>query len=440
MTTPATTATADRLDPATHRIRRSFLTQVFDPAAGVVFRHLALSAHRMTLGRDPQTRTTHFEVPDAQASRQHCELAYVPETGHYRVRDLGSKNGTTVDGAPLADEAVPLVGCGVLRVGESLFVYNELESPIGVERLQVTDGLSPRRALAERMADMAAPTLVPILLTGPTGAGKELLARRVHEASGRSGPLVAVNCATFSRELLASELFGHVKGAFSGAAASRAGLFLSANGGTLFLDEVADFPADQQPALLRALQERRIRPVGSDRELNVDVRVVSATHRDLTQLQASAAFREDLFGRLAGVTIVLPGLCDRREEVLALFCGALGHDAPPLTVAAAEALLLHDWPYNVREIQQAAATVRMFAPAVQCIGPGLLPAAIQRAARTRSTPDTADAQAFDRDHLIRLLTAHEGNIASVGRSLGKTRQQVYRLLQAHRIDPTAFRS
>ncbi len=375
---------------------------------------------RIAIGRDPGDGG--FATDDGRTSRHHCDLALVPEYGIYRVKDRGSRNGTFIDGRRVTDG--PLRHGSVLRVGDSLLVF---------ACVPVEPGCEPTPSMRERAegtADRVAPTDLSVLVLGPTGAGKERLAQRVHQRSGRRGRLVSVNCGAFGRDLLASELFGHVRGAFSGAQTDREGLFVAAQGGTLFLDEVGELPPDQQPALLRVLQEKRVRPVGADRDRAVDVRIVAATQRPL----AGSDFRADLHARLAGLTIELPGLIDRREEILPLFRVFLG-DAPPLTADAAEAMLLHDWPHNVRGLQAAASRVKLFATHVEHIDLPLLPAEVQR----RVADDAAEAGAPGRETLAQLLTEHGGNVASVARATGQHRQQVYRWLRAHDLDPTDYR-
>ena len=431
------TATTTADDPSTRGagpIRRCFLTQVFSATEGLLWRSRRLDARRLVLGREPGDGE--LVVDDGKASRRHCELVHQPESGRYRLRDLGSKNGTFLDAVRVESEI--LLGCAVVRVGGALFVYNEVETPLRFDQLPNEVGVSPVRAMANRMIDLAASAELPVLITGPTGAGKELLARRLHEASGRRGPFVPVNCAGFSRELVGSELFGHVKGAFSGANSNRAGLFAAAAEGTIFLDEIADLPLDQQPALLRALQDRRIRPVGADREQSVDARVVTATHRDLDEMQVRGLFRDDLYARIASVHVRLPGLTERREELLSLFRDAAGYSMPPLQLEAAEALLLHGWPYNVREVHQAAAAVRLFAGGAESLGPDLLPAAIRHSRDARLTAPEADTP-IDPTHLSRLMKRHAGNVTDVGRALGRSRQQIYRLLRLYRLDLDDFR-
>jgi len=436
MSAQSSTTTSEVRPPVGSALRRFFLTQVYADGHGVAWRHHRVDGHRVVLGRDPGPGGIAFD--DEQASRAHCELVFDKARGRYRLRDLKSKNGTFANGR-VVDELL-LEGCVVLRLGGTLCVFNEVEMPLALDAFRVPDGVSPRRAIAERLIDLVAPEGVSVMVVGPTGAGKELLAQRLHAASGRRGALVPVNCAGLTREMVGSELFGHVRGAFTGAHTHRAGLFAEAAGGTLFLDEVADLPLEQQPALLRAAQNGRVRPVGADREVEVDVRFVSATHQDLVAMQQSGRFREDLYARLAGVTVVLPGLTDRREEILGLLVAAAPARMPPLTLQAAEALLLHDWPLNVREVQQVAAVVRMFMAGASSVDLEHLPTSVTAAYhRALTCGDGRPSPPMERAELVRVIAEHEGNVARVARTLGKTRQQIYRLAALHRIDVKALR-
>jgi DNA-binding NtrC family response regulator len=436
MSAQSSTTTSDVRLPIGSALRRFFLTQVYADEQGVVWRHHRIDGHRVVIGRDPGPGGIAFD--DEQASRAHCELVFDRARGRYRLRDLKSKNGTYVHGR-IVDELL-LEGCVVLRLGGSLWVFNEVETPLALDAFQVPEGVSPRRAVAERLIDLVAPDAVSVMVVGPTGAGKDLLAQRLHAASGRRGALVPVNCAGLTREMVGSELFGHVRGAFTGAHTHRAGLFAEAAGGTLFLDEVADLPLEQQPALLRAVQNGRVRPVGADREVAVDVRIVSATHQDLVVLQQSGRFRDDLYARLAGVTVALPGLSDRREEILGLLVAVAPSKMPSITRPAAEALLLHDWPLNVREVQQVAAVVRMFMAGASRVDLEHLPASVIAAyQRALAQNESRPSPPMERAELVRVIADHEGNVARVARSLGKTRQQIYRLAALHRIDVKALR-
>jgi DNA-binding NtrC family response regulator len=393
---------------------------------------VALSVDGLEIGREPRDG---LALDDHTASRRHAEIRFVRSDDGFEVRDRGSKNGTWVNGRRI--DRARLESGAVLRIGAHLFVFEELRLPQRVD-LSASPAVSLARAWVEHQVDRAAASDLPILVQGPTGAGKERLAQRVHRGSGRGGGLVAVNCATLNRELLGSELFGHVKGAFSDARADRAGLVASADGGTLFLDEIADLPLDQQPALLRVLQEQRLRPVGSDRELTVDVRVVAATHRDLEAAQAGGSFRADLYARLAGLVVTLPGLRERRVEVLAL----LRELAPRLRLSleAAEALLLYDWPRNVRELRHLAKRLELLA--ADPVELSQLPQPIQSPPAADAEVDSLGATVGrrpERDELEQLLRDHAGKVAGVARTLGLTRQSVYRLLEEHGLVAAEFR-
>ncbi len=379
-----------------------------------------------------------IQVDDRAASRRHARIQ-IGEDGHAEVIDLGSRNGTTVNGQ--AVERKRLMPSSVIRIGDSLFVYAEISLPANADGFVVPDDASISWALSNHFASLAAPSMLPVLLQGPTGTGKELLAQRIHEASGREGELVPVNCGSLASELVASELFGHESGAFSGAKGSRAGLFAAADGGTLFLDEIGELPRDQQPALLRVLQEGRIRPVGSDRERTVDVRVISATHRPLRVLAAEGRFRQDLYFRLAGFDLETHALTERREDILRLFSRFSTQSA--LTADAAEALLFYAWPGNVRELKAVAAQARLVA-APGRIAMSHLPVAVREFEMAEGPVDEDAAEPTiirqpSRDELIELLRTHDGNIASVGRVLGRHRQQVYRWLKRLDIQPDDYR-
>ena len=437
----ATTDTAPHSRGAGTGLRVRRLTCVYGPGkeAGASWNP---SGGELTIGRVNGRARLQFD--DARISRRHAELVHEPHVDAVLIRDLGSKNGTYLNGARIRSEH--LMGGSVLRIGDTLFVYEELDTTPGLAGRLGGSGRSMGRALAEAFVDLAAPSGAHMLIQGPTGAGKELLAGRAHRASGRPGRLVAVNCATFNRELVGSELFGHVRGAFSGARAPRKGLFQDADRGTLFLDEIAELQPDMQAALLRAVQDGHIRPVGSDRELRVDVRVVAATHQDLAARTRSGKFREDLLARLSGASVTLPGLEDRRVEILPLMQEFLGTDAPPLDPDAAEALLLHDWPHNVREIQQVSRSAMLLAEGMDELDLSLLPERFRQrlqpgAARVRKEfgVTIAAGERPPPDHIRRLLIEHGGNVAAIVRTTGWHREQLYRWMRAAGIDPAAFR-
>jgi two-component system response regulator GlrR len=304
---------------------------------------------------------------------------------------------------------------------------------------------SPRMAEVLAEARLVAATDASVLISGESGTGKELLARALHQASPRAArPFVAVNCAAIPEALLESELFGHVKGAFTGAQGHRQGLIPAAQGGTVFLDEIGDMPLALQVKLLRVLQERVVRPVGSNDAVAVDVRVLSATHRDLEVAMAEGQFRPDLFYRLNVVKLTLPPLAERREDIALLaqhFLAALAarHRKPVKGFApdALEALVTAPWPGNVRQLYNVVEQVCVLATA------RLVPLAqVQRAlqAPAREVLNYQHAkQRFERDYLNQLLKLTSGQVAEAARLADRNRTEFYRLMQKHGLDPQLFR-
>lgn len=289
----------------------------------------------------------------------------------------------------------------------------------------------------------AASTGAPVLLLGETGAGKGAAARALHEASvRRRGPLVVANCAAIPETLAESTLFGHRAGAFTGATTNADGLFAAADRGTLLLDEVGDLPAALQPKLLQALEAGEVLPVGASRPRRVDVRFVAATNVDLEAAVGRGAFRSDLYAWLASVVLTTPPLRERREDVLSLLCAALEQARPPLTADLAEALVLHRWPYNVRELQQLARAL----PALGGDAPRWHLTLVADRLRLpepepgRARPGDRRTGPPSRDALVVLLDRHGGVVARVAAELGRSPRQVYRWLERHRIDPDDHRA
>lgn len=303
-----------------------------------------------------------------------------------------------------------------------------------------------------RMADllaearMVARSDASVLLRGDSGTGKELLARAIHRASARAGrPFIAVNCGAIPEALLESELFGHVKGAFTDAVANHKGLFQAADGGTLLLDEIGDMPPALQVKLLRVLQERAVRPVGSSQSHPVDVRILSATHRDLDAAMAAGQFREDLYYRINVVTLTLPTLAERREDIPLLanhFLGKLaakyGRRLSGFAPEALKALIAAPWPGNVRQLYNVVEQVCALATTP------LVPLAlVQRALRAPSVQVLTYAEAkqrFEREYLVGLLKLTDGSVADAARLADRNRTEFYRLLQKHALTPGHFQS
>jgi two-component system response regulator GlrR len=305
---------------------------------------------------------------------------------------------------------------------------------------------SSRMAEALAEARMVAQSDASVLLRGESGTGKELLAQAIHQGGARaSKPFIAVNCGAIPEALLESELFGHVKGAFTDAVANHKGLFQAADGGTLLLDEIGDMPPALQVKLLRVLQERVVRPLGSSQSIPVDVRIISATHRDLDAAMAEGQFRADLYYRLNVVTLTLPPLSERREDIpllanhfllklAAKYDKRLSGFAPE----ALKALTTAAWPGNVRQLYNVVEQVCALSTTP------LVPLAlVQRALRSPSVQVLTFAEAkqhFERDYLVGLLKLTDGNVADAARLADRNRTEFYRLMQKHGLTPGHFKA
>ncbi|MBX3252255.1 MAG: sigma-54-dependent Fis family transcriptional regulator [Myxococcales bacterium] len=301
-------------------------------------------------------------------------------------------------------------------------------------------GRSPAMRRVFDLVDRVGDSDATVLISGESGTGKELVARALHRRSGRKGRFVAVNCAAMPSNLLESELFGHVRGAFTDARTDRDGLFVEANGGTLFLDEIGEMELEMQPKLLRALQERTVRALGSNRESRFDTRVVAATNRDLEREVSSGRFREDLFYRVNVVNIHLPPLRQRGHDVLLLahhflerYAKQSGRDVHGLTDSAVERLLEYDWPGNVRELQncleRAVALARFEQVTVDDLPEKVRQARSTRLALDAHTPAEMPTLAtLERRYTHKVLEAVEGNKTQAAKILGVDRRTLYRML------------
>jgi two-component system response regulator GlrR len=296
-----------------------------------------------------------------------------------------------------------------------------------------------------RRARLVAQSDASVLVVGASGTGKELLARAIHRASRRrDAPFVAVNCAAIPEPLLESELFGHRKGAFTGATYDHKGLFQAADGGTVFLDEIGDMPLALQVKLLRALQEREVRPVGATQAVPVDVRIISATHRNLEERVARGEFREDLYYRLNVVSFTVPSLAERREDIvplaqhfLAATAARYGKDVRAFAPEALELLIAAPWPGNVRQL--ANAVEQAVALATSPIVPAAMVGAALKSEPAGLTPLDEAKRAFERDYLVRILRLTRGNVSQAARLAHRNRTEFYKLLERHQLQPAMFK-
>lgn len=332
-------------------------------------------------------------------------------------------------------------------------LYKAIDDALALSTTTVSDeswceGVVTRSPLMLRLleqARMVAQSDVSVLINGQSGTGKEVLAQAIHKASPRAKkPFIAINCGALPEQLLESELFGHAKGAFTGAVSSREGLFQAAESGTLFLDEIGDMPMPLQVKLLRVLQERKVRPLGSNRDIDIDVRVISATHRDLPKAMEKHEFREDLYYRLNVVNLKIPTLHERAEDIPLLANHILRETAKKhkpfvrsFSPDAMKCLMGASWPGNVRQLLNVIE---------QCVALSTVPviseALVTQALEGENTalPTFAEARnQFELNYLRKLLQMTKGNVTNAARLAGRNRTEFYKLLSRHELDAADFK-
>jgi transcriptional regulator with PAS, ATPase and Fis domain len=426
------------------KVRHYLLRVVAGPNLGL---EKNLESGTVLIGTHPNNDVV---LSDATVSRYHLEIQV--RADGIRVSDLDSTNGTYL--------TETRVGSVVVRNRARFRVGGETELEIlpADEQVQLQPfserwfgkvyGASPAMVELFAILNQVAPTDSTILLQGETGTGKELIAEAIHQASlRRNGPFVVVDCGALPRELMAAELFGHTRGAFTGATQAKRGLVDEAEGGTLFLDEIGELPLDLQPQLLRVLEKREIRPIGETRTHRVDVRVVAATNRDLRTLVHSGQFREDLYFRLAVVHVVVPPLRKRKEDIRELahiFLTEIGKGDFYVPEAIIQQLMSHEWPGNVRELRNVVergmslATAQMDPDGIEEV------AAEERGGADRPiSPEMMDlpfkeakgmlVEAFEKEYLTHLLARHHGNISRAASEAGIDRNYIHRLVKKYNI-------
>jgi DNA-binding NtrC family response regulator len=403
-------------------------------------------------------------LADATVSRYHLEVR-VRRDG-IEIRDLDTTNGTKHGGARVSQ--IILTGAARLRLGKHTEIdvepidHNVELSDWPSDRFgDVLGSTAPMKRLFSLLAK-AAPTEATILLQGETGTGKEAIAEAVHQQSRRAkGPFVVVDCGSIPHELIASELFGHAKGSFTGAAADKQGLIEAANRGTLFLDEIGELALDLQPQLLRVLDRRQVRRVGETQSVDVDIRVIAATHRDLRAMVRAGQFREDLYYRLAVVATSVPPLRDRKADIPALatwFAEKMGRGSFAQSPALLDQLQRHEWPGNVRELRNVVERALSlgdtgFAELGDTPAPRAtpMPMAVDLGGvggggeeKRSSNPDVLElpfkeakaqlVEAFERDYLRALLARHHGNISRAAAEAGIDRNYIHRLVKKYGLE------
>ncbi len=413
-----------------------------------------VEATRVTIGT---AASNDLQLTDPTVSRRHCEISVRED--RYFIRDLGSTNGTGVNGTPVV-EAILAPGARI-RVGDSEVLFEPKKK---WERIRERDephfgnlkGSSQKMRSVFSMLAKVAATELSCVIVGETGTGKELAARGVHENSPRaSKPFIVVDCGAVQKNLIGAELFGHEKGAFTGADRQRVGAFEAAHGGTIFLDEIGELPIDLQPQLLRVLERREVKRLGSNRHAEVDVRVVAATHRDLRKMAREGDFREDLYYRLAEVVVDLPPLRERLDDIDIIVRHIIeehARDGSPVRYidpAALQVLRERPWPGNVRELRNvmrraiALATgpsirkddLVVMGSQVEPVPPPPMGAGLPLPEVNESLPIKEAREKWvapmEREYLMRLLQKTKGDLNLASQDAGIHRKSLERLLRQH---------
>jgi DNA-binding NtrC family response regulator len=398
--------------------------------------------------------TLDVRVPAPSMSSTHAR--FLRSHGTWILEDAGSRNGSFVNGQRVTRAAIG--ERDIVEVGHVLVILREAVPQVSTASDLDSRGLAAEpsgfRTLSPALQDdfaalkRLAGTKVPVLFMGETGTGKELLTRGLHRLSGRGGPFVPINCGALSPSLIEAELFGHVKGAFSGATHAELGFIRSADGGTLFLDEVGELPRTSQATLLRVLEDEMVAPVGSTRGLKVSVRFISATNRDL---RTDPGFRPDLLARLAGFTFELPPLRERALDVGIILADLLaGHpsgDTVTLVPELGRLMLEYPWPYNVRELHQALRAALPLADdrVLRVKHFPSLQARVPRPFAHAPADEPVERGIDDEDRRLRTviisrLRETEGNVAAVARSMDRATVQIHRWMKRFGLDPNDFRT
>lgn len=396
------------------------------------------------IGRDP---TCAIQLTSSEVSRHHAVLQWISTHSHLSIQDRSSRNGVRVNGRTVKQA---FLGHGdVIRIGGWMGVLTDNSD----EFREIIPGLWGGGVISKTLAPLhlVGPTDLPIILEGETGTGKEVVARALHLLSHRSGPFIGVNCAALPETLAEGELFGYRKGAFTSADRTHPGFFRSAEGGTLLLDEISDLSLPLQAKLLRVLEEKAVQPLGENRPIAINVRIVAASQKSLASATKEGLFRPDLLARLDGLTLRIPSLRQRKEDILKLFSLLLREFAPgpvpAFSADLAERLMVHDWPFNVRELYQLSKRLIILHTDVSTLDVHHLPGHIGEPAIQENLPQENLAHSSETgikaptlSMLLAALRSSGGNVALAAAMLGMTRQRAYRMMENHAVDLTSLRA
>jgi len=425
---------------------RSYTLQVLSQPGATTLASVALGARPIVVGAHA---SCDLILTDPQVSRRHAEVAVVPDG--IRIKDLGSTNGTWWQGTKVGELVVP-PGATVKFGGTSVrLAATDAPSlpPSDRDHFGAMAGTSLAMRELFAVLDMASPTDATVLIEGESGTGKELAAKAIHDASNRAkGPFVTVDCSAIAENLIDSHLFGHVRGAFTGADRDRKGAFVEATGGTLVLDELGELPLAAQAKLLRALEAQTVQPVGADRPVTVDTRVIAATHRDLSRMVAAKEFRFDLFYRLAVVHVALPPLRDRLEDLphlIATLYARRGIAPGPIDGENLERMRRHAWPGNVRELRNvlerawalsgpnaAFRDLRLWLDTGSAQGHGQLAEVVDTALPFKEAKERWNDQ-FEKRYVASVFASNASNVTRAAEHAGLSRRHFRELLYKHGI-------
>lgn len=386
-----------------------------------------------TIGSDP---ICGLQLQSKEISERHARIEKKEQ--FFVIRDLRSTSGTLVNGA-LILEAILQHG-DIIQLGDQELVYTEKQDQ--PKKFPLSSRNSVWNEELQALGNVAK-TEFPVLLLGPSGTGKDVIAQAIHECSYRRGPLVSVNCSALSETLIESELFGHVKGSFTGAINDRKGAFEAARGGTLFLDEIGDLTYALQAKLLRALENNEIRPVGSDKNVKTDVRIIAATHQNLAEKIQEGLFRSDLYFRLNVVSVTPPALQFRMEDFDDLLYSFAKQMRVRFSFNAIERLKKHSWPGNIRELKNLVSRVSAIYPQVhileehveKLLDKTLIPAGDREGARI----DGSVIKEIERQMIIKRLSANQGNQRRTAKDLGMPKSTLHDRLKYYQIDVQSFK-
>ncbi len=400
----------------------------------------ALISPLITIGTAPEVTIT---LPRGSSDERHCRIER-RENSQFVIRDLRSSTGTFVNDTRIL-EAFLLPG-DKIRLNETVFEFTTDQLVQKNEPTPLLKSRNPQWKERLEAIPSLARTAFPVLVLGPSGSGKELIAKALHEHSNRAhGPFVSVNCSALSENLIESELFGHIKGSFTGALNDRKGAFETARGGTLFLDEIGDLPYSLQAKLLRALENNEIRSVGSDKTIKTDVRIVAATHQNLHQKIADKSFRADLFYRLNVITLQTPALADRMEDFEDIFFNLCREARTKFSFQAIQTLKNHRWPGNIRELKNVVSRAAATFPG-QTIDEHLVKGLIDQ---TPTSPfdaisnedlipvlsgKTNVVKEMERQLILTRLIANKGNQRRTANDLGMPKSTLHDRIKSYKID------